>query len=189
MSKTRTFIAIETEQDQTSRALALIDRLRPLAPRARWVEEEQLHLTLLFLGDLDDREVVDACKHTEWTAAATPRFTLRLSGVGAFPDVHSPKALWLGVTEGADILHRLHDDLLADVGHLQTSRERSQFVPHLTLARLSRGGGISPHLPATLTGLADYDAGVTRVRRLTVFASELSSAGPEYYPLAQCRLA
>ncbi len=189
MPKTRTFVAITLESTISRRAEALIERMKPHAAKARWVEEENLHLTLLFLGDLDDQEVAEACRGAEWAARANQPFHARLAGVSAIPDINRPKSLWLGVREGAEELRRLHSDLVDGLEDLMPRSENKPYVPHLTLARLGRGlQGTSQHLPEVLVGLADYDAGEMQVTEATVYASELQRHGPEYHVLARCPL-
>ncbi|QDT68440.1 2',5' RNA ligase family [Planctomycetes bacterium MalM25] len=189
MPKTRTFVAIESTDAIRRRAAGLVDRLRPYAPTARWVEEEGVHLTLFFLGDLGDAEVADACSRAEWAARANAPFSMRVAGVGAFPEVSRPRALWLGVTDGAEPLRRLQADLDDALADLAPRGENRSFVPHWTLARLGgKGGAISPHLVDVLSNLADYDAGETLVEEVVVLGSELRPEGPEYYTLARCPL-
>lgn len=187
MSKTRTFVAIASGPDLQRRAGGVVDRLRPYAPRARWVEDEQLHLTLLFLGDLSDREVAEACSGADWVAKANQPFSMRVQGVGAFPHPSRPKAIWLGVGDGADAVARLHTDLDDAIGGLVEKPDNRPFVPHWTLARLNRGGA-SPQLADVTASLAEYDAGFQTVEEIVVLASELNPGGPEYFPLATCRL-
>lgn len=206
MSTTRTFVAIELDPVILRRAIGLVERLRPYAPGAKWVEEENLHVTLQFVGELSDHEVADACSQAEWAARANPPFTMRVAGVGAFPDLARPKALWLGVSDGADQITRLHEDLDDALGHLIVKRDNRPYVPHLTLARLGGGGrfggargggrggrsgsgrGSSPYLADTLAGLSDYDAGSQGVDAISVFSSELRREGPEYHLMARCPL-
>lgn len=188
MSKTRTFVAVQLADDLCLRAKGLIDRLEPHAPQARWVEEENLHLTLLFLGDLTDSEIAETCSRVDWAARANEAFQIRLAGAGAFPDMARPRALWLGVTEGAEALCRLQTDLDESLADFVQRKEKRGFVPHLTLARMARNSRLSQHLPEVMAGLSDYDAGTMHVDEITVFASELKRGGPEYQPLATCAL-
>lgn len=188
MAKTRTFIAIDSDAGLQRRAGGVIDRLRSYAPGARWVEEENLHLTLLFLGDLSDMEVAEACRAAEWVAKANAPLSLRVQGVGAFPDPTRPRAVWLGTGEGREAVCRLQADLDDALGHLVVRPENRGFVPHWTLARLGRSGGVSEHLVEALAGLADHDTGELSVAEIVVFASELRPNGPEYYALARCPL-
>ena len=195
MRTTRTFIAIDLDEQLLRRSAALISRLRPYAPQARWVDEENLHATLLFLGELNDQQIADACSRAEWAARANEPFSMRLAGVGAFPDLARPRAVWLGVSDGAELLKRLQADLDDALAELVPRSENRAYVPHVTLARVGgrsggrrRQGAPSPHLGEVLAGLADYDAGAMHVSELTVYASELRPAGPEYHPLAHCQL-
>ncbi|TWT94059.1 2',5' RNA ligase family [Botrimarina colliarenosi] len=189
MAKTRTFVAIDADDAVRRRLAALTDRLRPYAPDANWVEEENLHLTLLFLGDLADAEVAEVCRRTEWIARANPPFTLRVAGVGAFPNPVRPRALWVGATDGAEEICRLQADLDEDLTELAPRGENRSFVPHWTLARMGRrGAAVSPHLTDVLAGLADHEAGELRIDQIVVYSSELRPGGPDYYPLATCPL-
>lgn len=189
MSKTRTFVAIESTPDLQRRAAAIAGRLQPHAGGASWVDEEDLHMTLMFLGDLGDAEIADACSRAEWAARANEPFTLRVSGVGAFPSPDRPRALWLGVSDGSEAVCRLQSDLDDGLADMATRSENRRFVPHWTLARLGkRGGSASSHLTDVLAKLADYDAGEVLVNEIVVYASELRSDGPEYYALARCPL-
>ena len=189
MGKTRTFVAIEADDSLRRRTAGLIARLRPHLSQARWVSEENLHLTLLFLGELSDSEVTEVCSRTEWVARANAPFALRVAGVGAFPDAQRPRAVWLGAGEGGEAVCRLQADLDDALGDLAPRGENRGFVPHWTLARLPRGGaGGSPHLAGVLGGLADYDAGELSIDQIVVYSSELYRGGPEYYPLATCPL-
>jgi 2'-5' RNA ligase len=189
MGKTRTFVAIEADDLLRRRAAGLVSRLRPHLPSARWVSEENLHLTLMFLGDLGDAEVAEVCARTEWVARANSPFSLRVAGVGAFPDAQRPRAIWLGAAEGAQAACRLQADVLDALADLAPRGENRGFVPHWTLARLPRGAtGGSAHLAGILEGLADYDAGELPIEQVVVYSSELYRGGPEYYPLATCPL-
>ncbi|MGL4514500.1 MAG: RNA 2',3'-cyclic phosphodiesterase [Lacipirellulaceae bacterium] len=189
MSKTRTFVAIEPEETVCRRVAALVRRLGPYSPQARWVDEENAHLTLAFLGELADREVSDACAAVEWAARANEPFEVRLAGVGAFPDLTAPRAVWLGVTEGAGALVRLQADVEEAVADFLPRGPKNEFRPHLTLARLARSAfAASGQLQQVLAGLGDHDAGVSWVDSVTVFASELRRSGPEYTVLARSPL-
>lgn len=190
MSKTRTFVAVDASDDLRRRAAGLITRLRPYAPQARWVDEEGLHLTMLFLGELSDPDLAETCSRVEWATRANEPFSIRVRGVGAFPDLARPRAVWLGVADGAEPLRRLQADLDDGLSDLAPRGENRDFVPHMTLARLGGrgGGGASPHFAEVLAGFADHDAGEMLVDEVTVFASELRRGGPEYQPLARCPL-
>jgi 2'-5' RNA ligase len=187
--KTRTFVAIEPDEPVRRRAAAVARRLMPYSPQARWADDENFHLTLVFLGELSDRDLSSACAQVEWAARANEPFSIRLSGLGAFPDVATPRAVWIGVTEGSDELSRLQGDVEEAVLDYLPRGPKPEFRPHLTLARLARtafaGAG---QLAQVLASMGDYDAGESWIDSVTVYASELTRRGPEYTALARCPL-
>jgi RNA 2',3'-cyclic 3'-phosphodiesterase len=188
MPKTRTFIAIEAADEVHAAALAAIDRLRSAATGIKWVEPDNLHWTLQFLGDLTDREVAEVCLRTVKAASAHEAFTVEARGVGAFPSIKRPRTLWLGAGEGAAKLAALQADIEQALSSLGFRGENRQFVPHLTLGRAGRNSDGGALLSDRLAKLADYDAGVMSVDAVTVYASELGREGPTYQVLARAPL-
>src|SRR5438477_564251 len=79
--------------------------------RVKWVEPENLHVTLLFLGEVDEREVPAVCRAVEAVARQTPAFPMTVAGLSAFPTVRRPRTLIVPVTEGSAELVALHDAL------------------------------------------------------------------------------
>ena len=119
MARTRTFIAVEIGADIRASAVALQEALAKTGAEVKWVEPESMHVTLLFLGEVDDRELHQVCRAVKDITASEPPFPLRVSGVGAFPTPRRPKILWAGITDGAGELKRLYDKLeakLLDLG-------------------------------------------------------------------------
>src|SRR5205085_1118704 len=96
MSRVRTFIAVEIGDEIRKNAVALQQRLAKADPDVRWATPDTMHLTLLFLGEVDEREVVDVCRVVKDVAGREPPFPLRVSGVGAFPNARRPKTVWAG---------------------------------------------------------------------------------------------
>lgn len=110
---------------------AVVQVTSELSVPGRATTRDQWHLTLQFLGDNSDVEAVRAAL----ASLDTPGGRVRMGGAGAFPDAVDARVLWLGVTEGADVLARLAsavEDCTAPLGYV---REKRQFRPHVTLAR------------------------------------------------------
>ena len=187
MPKTRTFIAVEALDEVQSSALGVIDRLRGATDGVRWVEPDNLHWTLQFLGDLDDREMAEVCLRTVRIAAKHEAFELEAHGVGAFPSIQKPRTLWLGAGRGADKFCALQADVERLLNELGFRGENRAFTPHLTIGRTSGAAGTL--LSDRLAKLADLDGGLMSVDEVIVFASELGRAGPEYSVLARAPLA
>jgi 2'-5' RNA ligase len=190
LSKTRTFIAVEATDEAQGGALAAIDRLRSAAEGIRWVHPDNLHWTIQFLGDLDDREMAEVCLRTVRVAKRHEAFEMKAVGVGAFPSIQRPRTLWLGAGEGSEPFCTLQADIEAAMRELGFRGEGRGFTPHLTIGRAGRGaGGAAGVLSERLAKLADFDGGVMNVDQVTVFASELGRDGPEYSVLARAPLA
>jgi 2'-5' RNA ligase len=188
MSKTRTFIAIEAADEVHGAALAAIERLRSADDNVKWVEPDNLHWTLQFLGDLTDVEMAEVCLRTVRAAAKHEAFDVTAHGVGAFPSIHRPRTLWLGAGEGAEQIIALQADIEQTLSSLGFRGENRKFVPHLTLGRAGRGSGGGRTLVERLEKLSDFDGGVMGVDAVTVFASELGREGPTYHVLAHAPL-
>jgi 2'-5' RNA ligase len=190
MSKTRTFIAVEALDEVQTSALGVIDRLRGAAAGVKWVAPDNLHWTLQFLGDLDDREMAEVCLRTVRVAARHAPFELAALGVGAFPSIQRPRTLWLGAGEGAAEFCALQADIEAALRELGFRGEGRAFVPHLTLGRAAnRAGAGASLLTDRLAPLADFDGGRMSIDEVLVFASELGRDGPAYTVLAHAPLA
>jgi 2'-5' RNA ligase len=189
MPRTRTFIAIDTGDAIRKQAVALQKQLGKLAPDGvNWTEPTGMHVTLLFLGEVDDREVVQVCRAVSAVAKREPAFPLAVSGVGAFPNPRRPKVVWGGVTDGADDLKRLQAALEAAMLDLGCYRKEDRaYTPHLTLGRVTDDAAAFA-LAAEVPKLAAWDGGRAAVNEVRVYTSELKRAGPEYTVIARAAL-
>src|SRR5580658_5626768 len=100
MGRMRTFIAVDLGNEIRNNAIALQDSLSKTGASVKWVSPESLHITLLFLGEVDDRSLHSVCKAVKEVAASEPPFPLRACGVGAFPTTRRPKIAWVGIEQG-----------------------------------------------------------------------------------------
>ena len=186
MARIRTFIAVEIGDDMRKRAVALQERLANSDPDVRWVEPAGMHITLVFLGEVDEREVMDVCRAVMDLAKKEAPFKLSVAGVGAFPNTRRPKTVWAGITDGAEALQRIHgllDEALSDLGGYR--KEDRAYTPHLTLGRVN---GTGQELIAEFPKLMSWSGGHTTVNELVVYSSELTREGPEYTPLGRGHL-
>ena len=86
MARLRTFIAVDIGKSIRGRAVSLQDTLARSAPEVKWVEPENLHVTLLFLGEVDERVLADVCRLVQAATAEQPAFPLTVETVGCFPN-------------------------------------------------------------------------------------------------------
>lgn len=189
MRRIRTFIAVEMPQRVISRALALISKLRETTDDVSWVRQQQMHLTLKFLGDVPETELPDVCRVVSAAAAGIEPFEITLRGAGAFPRLESPRTLWIGIREGADELRALQGAIDAALHkELGFSHEKRGFRPHLTIGRLKRDTGGRSELADVLREQADYDADLAVVDEVVTFASFLGRAGAAHDALDHAEL-
>jgi 2'-5' RNA ligase len=191
----RLFVAIDLPE-QTKRAIAG-ERKRIAAALVRGrdslklVKPEQLHLTLLFLGEVQEARVQPVIEAMN-TAVNLPVFDIAFGGAGVFPPRGAPRVLWIGVTEGAAALTSLQREIAERIRALGLAFDDRPFQPHLTVGRwresrsdrAARGRLRREGSPLSGSGTVE---GV-RVTRATLYQSRLSSSGPAYTALAHATL-
>jgi 2'-5' RNA ligase len=153
-----------------------------------WVAEQNLHVTLLFLGEVDVRETLSVCRVVQDVAAATAPFSIRLAGVGCFPNTRRPRVLWAGIEDGTEELIRLHQKIEVRILELGSyRREDRTFTPHVTLGRV-KGEGDSQAIVQTVREHSEWNGGVETVTEVHVMSSELTRDGSQYTILGRGKL-
>jgi len=188
MKPTRTFIAIDPGKTIRDRLVALQENLAKTGADVKWVEHDNLHLTLLFLGEVDQRDLVDVCRVVADATATQQVFPMSIEKAGCFGSPRRPRTIWVGVGNGKLEVCKLHDVIepaLLDLGCYR--REERDFTPHLTLGRV-KSAPTSNTMAAALAKHAAWKGGETMVRELLVMGSELTSNGPVYTVLSRARL-
>ena len=139
MARLRTFLAVGLGKSQRDRCVALQENLAQAGTPVNWVERDNLHVTLLFLGEIDEREIPVVCQAVATVAAGHAPFSLELEGVSGFPTPERPRTLYVNVSTGSDELTALYTDLEAKlVEVIRYRRETRPYVPHVTLGRPRR---------------------------------------------------
>ena len=153
-------------------------------PGATWISHENYHITLRFLGDMQEGAAADI--DVALTGLAVPAFELELKGVGHFGPLRNARALWAAVAPSPPLVH-LRNKVEAACVRAGAEPERRKFKPHVTLARIK--GETGHHLADYLARHNLFAAGPIQVDRFTLFHSHLTSAGAFYEPLADYALA
>lgn len=183
----RTFMAIELEPRIRNTLLKLL-RGFPRSDGVRWVTENQLHLTLKFLGEVSDTQIAPVCDAAAEACAQIQPFPLRISGLGVFPAPRNPRVLWCGVEDPTGSCRRwveLIDPFLVD---LNFKPETRAFTPHITLGR-SRSTAGAHVLREVLDGTPPPETDEMEVDQVVVFESRLRPTGAVYKQLARVSLA
>jgi RNA 2',3'-cyclic 3'-phosphodiesterase len=156
----------------------LIDTMEGL-PGARWQDEDQLHLTLRFVGEVDRHAAEDLAEAL--AAIRAPRFELAIRGVGHFERKGRPHTLWAGLTPSPElaVLQKKVERACQAAG---LTPERRKFAAHVTVARLSGGSGPADPWLAQQENLRSEPWSVEDFR---LYSSDLSPAGAIYEPLVR----
>ncbi len=186
----RCFIAIDIPEDIRA---DLADLQKELAGRVdihkgdvKWVEPEGMHLTLKFLGEVPDNQVVEVCSVTKDVAAQHPAFDFDVKEVGAFGG-RSARVLWVGAGLHSPELLQLQQDLEEQLAQAGWPKEGRQFSGHLTLCRI-RNSKAGEKLAKLAEQYKDFDLGTLRADSLCVYESQLKPEGPIYTRLGNCKL-
>jgi 2'-5' RNA ligase len=180
MARIRTFIGVDIGPAIRRSAEALQRQLAKTGAGVNWTAPANYHITLEFLGDVDDRDLVGICRIVSEIAAGEPPFRLGVSGVGAFPTPRRPKIIWAGLRQGEEDLKRLFVALESPLTDLGVYRKEDRlYTPHLTLGR-AKDDAAGLALAPELTKHQGWDGGQTDVDEVIVYSSELRRDGPEY---------
>jgi 2'-5' RNA ligase len=191
---TRTFIALEMNDILQRYLSGVIQQVASALPDLRWVNPQGIHLTLAFLGEIDQPQLIAATAAVQATAQQSAAFSYRLTRLNIFGTPRQPNVLWMGIEETSGALKRLHSTLQQQLEQRGFSTDRRPFSPHLTLARGK--ASLSPegqaYIHELLTGKQEQflSPKTYPAAHLYIMKSELTPAGAKYtcldtYAMAQ----
>jgi 2'-5' RNA ligase len=186
----RTFIAIELPGEIKDFLSQLQARLKTSAADVKWVEPENIHLTLKFLGEIDDKKLNAILQIIEGLGKGRDAFSLRLSSLGAFPKINSPRVIWVGVDKGDREAKEIARGLEESIAKIGIPKENRAFSSHITIGRmrspLNREKLVQELLKLTENfGRENLEFPVTKI---TLFKSTLAPSGPIYEILKEANL-
>ncbi len=188
----RAFIAIEMADAVRASLSSLQGRLRPHEhPYVKWVDPKGIHLTLKFLGNIEQQQVSQIEEAISQASQGVSPFQLQLGGLGAFPNLRRPRVIWVAMTGEIERLVTLQkgiDQALVPLGFAMESRP---FTAHLTLGRLRERAspeerkGIGELVMAT-----QFEAATAMtVNEIILMRSRLTPQGAIYSRIAEIKLA
>ncbi len=177
----RIFISVDISEDAKKLAGEHISKLKELGIEVRvgWIKPEKMHLTLRFLGDIDEKRLAKVNNAVARVANLTSSFQLTLKHTGAFPNKKRPKVLWLGIQDDEGNLQNLFNELNKELEGVGFEGEDRKFRPHLTIARL-REPNRSRELAHRHIAL-DFEPVEFEVSAITVYESRLGPDGSKYF--------
>lgn len=181
----RAFVAVRMSEQVEDAVAKTIDELRRPDDGVRWVPRPNLHITLKFLGAaVDSHRLQQLTAGLRQLATKTAPFEVAAAGIGAFPNLDHPRAIWVGlhsVESGAlaALAARL-ETVAADYGF---EREKRRWTGHLTIGRV-RGDSIKDETRDALNATRERNFGVSKIESITLYRSHLGPTGASYEALA-----
>jgi 2'-5' RNA ligase len=184
--KLRSFISIELPDKIKSCLEEIQGELKKCRADIRWVKTGNIHLTLKFLGDVNEADVDKILSVISAACSKCEAFDLEVAGVGVFPHVRSPRVLWVGISD-SEILSRLQGEIDRGLASLGFEREKRKFSPHLTLGRFKSSRGREPLLK-NIPSLRGGAIGTISVKSVKLMRSELHPDGARYSTISEVAL-
>jgi 2'-5' RNA ligase len=185
--KVRAFVAVNLGIPVTREVAELAGRvrqdLREVDMKIAWVPPPNLHVTLKFLGYVDEEAMELMAGRLGLELGKLQRFDVAAQGVGAFPSATRPRVLWVGLNDASGRLVKLAgvvDEVMSDLGF---KKETRAFHPHITIGRVKDGDG---SIEAVVAKHAAAECGTSNIREVVLYESKLRAQGAEY--LAHARI-
>jgi 2'-5' RNA ligase len=183
----RVFVAIPVSEEVKNQALQVTKELAGIDSDIKWVEYENYHITLKFLGEIRREQLMKIKEKLAFVAQACPEFILKTNRIGFFPNKTRPRVMWVGVKgelNKAQFLGERVDTYLGELG-FEAERKRSF---HLTLGRIRSERNIDELLYKTANINSSFKEQDVNINEFNLMESRLSSDGPRYTILENYRL-
>ncbi len=186
----RAFIAIELPKEISDYLSRLQDKLKTTGADVKWVEPDNIHLTLKFLGEITEAQSKEIIKIMEDTCGINPAFDIALGGLGAFPRITSPRVIWVGIDAGRDEAGKIAQELEDKISGLGIAKEKKEFSAHLTIARTRSAFNITALIQdlKNLAGIMPEQNLRFKASRISLIKSTLTPKGPLYETLREISL-
>ncbi len=176
----RSFIAIEMQSDGIKE---IQNQLRRANADIKFVDFENLHLTLKFLGEIREEVVDDIHSIMEESFDGIRRVNVNLKGVGVFPNLRKIRVVWVGIEDSKEILINMQDRLEENISRLGFRRDK-RFTPHLTIGRVKSAKN-KETLVEMIRAMNDKEIGEISIDRVLLKKSVLTPKGPIYTKLKE----
>jgi 2'-5' RNA ligase len=183
----RTFIAINLTQEIRDYLAGIQGELKKCRADVKWVQPENIHLTLKFLGERDEKKIEKIKEALEETAREKNCFSVRLYNIGAFPKIDSPRVIWVGIDKGEKETKEIAYELEEKIAKIGIPKEDKPFSSHITIARI-RSPADRASLVQELKRLSKLENKEFSVTTITLYKSTLTPKGPIYEVLKEASL-
>ena len=178
----RSFIAIDIPLAIRQDIAKVTSNLRKNIPNqaVRWVRLENIHLTLRFLGEITEEKLGFLVEQIQPKLEKVSRFNVSVIGIGAFPNIHKARVLWMGLQISPDLLSTLSEmDAVIIILGIPNDHK---FSPHLTIGRVNRNASSLDYarIESLITNTHVGTLGNFQVQSINIYKSDLTPNGPVY---------
>jgi len=184
----RSFLAFELPPEIREKIGEVSIELQKLTLPVRWVKVTNIHLTIIFLGYVDEDKIDDIKEKVNLVVKRFSIFQTRLNGIGVFPNWRKPRVIWIGLGEEIERLSTLREELQTGLKVLGFKPEKRPFAPHLTIGRFKGLLDRDEELKSILDRYHDLSGDLQYLNELVLFKSDLKPDGPVYTKMASWQL-
>ena len=188
MSIIRAFIAIPMPPRIRQRVVSIRERFNHCGATISWVHEENVHLTIRFLGNVPEEKIGPIQEGIRRAVAGTDPFRMEVEEIGVFPNIKYPRIIWMGVREPTQTLVTLENRISSEMEALGFPREEKVFSPHITLGRVRSLQGKNLFIQALHSPIQTLEGEEMTVEEVVLFKSELKRSGAMHTILASIPL-
>ena len=183
----RTFVAIEIDNAIKNRLSECLSKLKKTGADVKWVAPENIHLTLKFIGYIEEKILSGMNKIISDAVSCLNSFSISLGNIEAFPSLKKPRVVFVCVQDKGNNLLKIFEKLDKGLEELGTKRESKKHVGHITLGRVRSQKNIFKLISA-LNSEAECFFGFEKVNHISLMQSKLTPKGPIYTRLNNFRL-
>lgn len=178
--KIRSFLAFELPSEIKKVVARVSEELRQSTLKARWVKVDNIHLTVVFMGNIETEDIPAIAQGVNEVCQTFGSFDLSIKGVGCFPNRSNPRVLWLGLDGDLEPMSDFRDALQGNLTGFGIKEEKRKFKPHLTLGRFRKPKKMDSNEEQLLSKYEDLSSPVCSLKELILFKSDLKPTGAVY---------
>ncbi len=185
--KIRTFIAIDIPEEIKDEIFEIEKELSKAAGEGiKWEEKEKFHITLKFLGDVNEEAINSIYQTLNESLSGFGKFSVIYKGIGAFPDFKNPRVIWVGCEDPIGKLFELQKIVEEKMSELGFEKEDKEYHPHITLGRVKKAKNISSLIKKMEN--INFEAKTGEVAEVLIMKSDLKPSGSVYSVLRKIKL-
>ncbi|MBN1831890.1 MAG: RNA 2',3'-cyclic phosphodiesterase [Deltaproteobacteria bacterium] len=178
--KIRSFLAFELPLEVETVVTRVSDELRKSSLDAKWVKPENIHLTIVFMGDIEADKIPAIKEEIREACLIYDAFDISLKGLGCFPHTRKPRVIWIGLDGDLERMSSFRDALQECLIPFGIKEEKRGFKPHLTLGRFREPRRTNSEELELLSRYGNVTSPVCSLMQLCLFRSELKPGGARY---------